>query len=172
MNDFDEIYRLYGDQIFKYLVCLTGNIELAEELTQETFYQAIKSINNFKGECKLSVWLCQIAKFSYYKYRNNHCKRKNELENTNIYIQAIETPENILINSEDKLKLYKAIHKLKEPYKEVVNLRTFGELKFKEIGDVFNQSENWARITFYRGKLKLKEILIDIERSENFENQL
>lgn len=172
MNDFEEIYKLYGDQVFKYLICLTGNREVAEDLTQETFYQAIKSINRFKGECKLSVWLCQIAKFSYYKYRDKHNKEKNKIEDISSNITNTETPENIWINNEEKLQLYKAIHKLVEPYKEVVNLRTFGDLKFKDIGDIFVKSENWARTTFYRGKLKLKEILKKIERGENFENQL
>lgn len=80
MDDFDKIYELYGNQVYKFLICLTNDADLSEELTQETFYQAIKSIDKFKGECKLSVWLCQIAKYSYYKHIKKYMHNENAFE--------------------------------------------------------------------------------------------
>jgi RNA polymerase sigma factor (sigma-70 family) len=159
VNDLNEIYKIYGNQVYKYLVSLTRDAALAEELTQETFYQAIKYIHKFREDCKLSVWLCQIAKYSYYKCKKKH---KNYEEYDIIHENMIdsESPEDIYEKKDSKLSILKAIHILEEPYKEVISLRTYSELSFKEIGEIFGRTENWARITFYRGKAKLKEVLI------------
>jgi RNA polymerase sigma-70 factor (ECF subfamily) len=159
VNDFNEIYKIYGNQVYKYLISLTRDAALAEELTQETFYQAIKSIHKFREDCKLSVWLCQIAKYSYYKYKKRH-KRHEEYDVVHENMIDSESPEDIYEKKDGKLAILKAIHLLEEPYKEVVSLRTYSELGFKEIGEIFGRTENWARITFYRAKTKLKEILI------------
>lgn len=164
MNDFEKIYALYGNQVYKYLVSLTRDSMLAEELTQETFYQAIKSIHRFKGECKLSVWLCQIAKYSFYKYKRKHKQEEKELEQLSSIMMEYESPESISESNESSQSIKAAMSRLKDPYGEVVRLRTYGDLSFREIGDAMGYSENWARITFYRGKLKLKEILIQQER--------
>lgn len=159
MNNFNEVYKAYGNQVYKYLVSLTKDAVLAEELTQETFYQAIKSIHKFREDCKLSVWLCQIAKYSYYKYLKKH-KNYEEYDNIHQAVIDSEGPEGIYEKKDSKLSILKAIHMLEEPYKEVISLRTYSELSFKEIGEIFSKSENWARVTFYRGKTKLKELLI------------
>ena len=159
MQNIEEIYRQYFKTVYKYLFCLTHNESIAEELTQETFYNAIKNIGKFKGECKISVWLCQIAKHLWYK----ELKKKKKLfiieEN---YAEAEMTiSENIeddMIEKENKQNLYKRIDKLDEKTKEVINLRIHGELSFKEIAEILGKTENWCRVTFYRGKEKIKEV--------------
>lgn len=159
MNDFNEMYKIYGNQVYKYLISLTRDAAIAEELTQETFYQAIKSIHKFREDCKLSVWLCQIAKYTYYKYKKRQ-KNHEEYDNIHENMGNSETPEDIYEKKDNKLSILKAIHMLDEPYKELVSLRIYSELSFREIGEIFGRTENWARITFYRGKTKLKEILL------------
>lgn len=154
MGIIDEIYLNYAEDVFKYLMCLCHNADLSEELTQETFYQAVKSIDRYNGECKMSVWLCQIAKHSYYKYLERNKKPLRDIfQNEILHL----SPETELIHSEDKIALYRIIHLLDEPYKEVLLLRILGGLSFKEIGEIQLKNENWARVTFYRAKMKLRE---------------
>ncbi|MGE7602547.1 RNA polymerase sigma factor [Peribacillus sp. NPDC097675] len=154
MGDLHEIYDRYEQDVFKYLMCLCRNVDLSEELTQETFYQAVKSIDRYNGECKMSVWLCQIAKHTYYKYLEKNKKEQRDAVQDHILHTS---PETEFIHSEDKIALYRIIHLLEEPYKEVLLLRILGDLSFKEIGEIQMKNENWARVTFYRAKLKLKE---------------
>lgn len=157
MGDITEIYNQYANEVFKYLMCLCHDSSLSEELTQETFYQAVKSIHRYNGDCKISVWLCQIAKHSYYKYLAKHKKhRQQKLDNLHENISQI-SPETEFINSEERITLYQKIHLLEEPYKEVLLLRSLGDLSFREIGEIQGKNENWARVTFYRAKIKLKE---------------
>ena len=157
MQDIEKIYDEYFDTVNKYLFCLTHNNDLSEELTQETFYRAVKRINTYKGECKISTWLCQIAKNLWY----DECRKNKRIISSepieNINIPDLEYFEDKLIDNEEKIMLYKKIQKLDEKTKEVIYLRLTGELSFKEIGIIMNKTENWARITFYRGKNKLKE---------------
>lgn len=135
-------------------MCLCHNADLSEELTQETFYQAVKSIDRYNGECKMSVWLCQIAKHTYYKYLEKNKKEQRDVGQHHILHTS---PETEFIHTEDKIALYRTIHLLEEPYKEVLLLRILGDLSFKEIGEIQLKNENWARVTFYRAKLKLRE---------------
>jgi len=157
VKELDEIYNEYAEDVFKYVYCLCKNRTLAEELTQETFYQAVKSINRYNGNCKMLVWLCQIAKFSYYKYLEKH---KNEILIDNDECKNILGDHNVeetLIQAEDKIYIFKEIHLLEEPYREVFLLRVLGDLSFKNISDILGKNENWARVTYYRAKLKIKE---------------
>lgn len=157
MQDIEKIYDEYFDTVNKYLFCLTHNNDISEELTQETFYRAVKKINTYKGDCKISTWLCQIAKNLWFDEcrKNKRIISSESIEDLNVPV--IEYVEDKLINDEEKILLYKKIQKLDEKTKEVIYLRLTGELSFKEIGIIMNKTENWARITFYRGKNKLKE---------------
>jgi len=162
VEDLSEIYKSYADEVKRFLICLTRNVDLAEELTQETFYQAVKSIDRYNGECKMSVWLCQIAKHTYY----NHLKKAKRYSHKSVE-QMIEmgldvpsnaaSPEEVLAKRNTFIALHREIHLLKEPYREIFLLRTSVHLSFKEIGEIFDKSENWARVTYYRAKLKLVE---------------
>ena len=154
----EEIYEKYSAIVYNYLCGLTHNIELSKELTQETFYSAIKGIQNFKNECSINVWLCQIAKNKFKDYLIKSKKLKFMPFDDNVEIPLVEDNVESLINEKDEIiQLYKKIHKLDEKTREVFYLRIKGELSFKQIGEILDKSEEWARITFYRGKIKLKE---------------
>ncbi len=156
MQNMEQIYKEYFETVNKYLFCLTHNNDISEELTQETFYRAVKKIDTYKGECKISVWLCQIAKNLWY----DQCRKNKKLINEEklVDIQELETTEEKIISNDEKISLYKKMQSLDEQTREVIYLRITGELSFKEIGIILNKTENWARVTFYRGKQKLKEV--------------
>lgn len=157
MQDMEQIYKDYFETVNKYLFCLTHDNDISEELTQETFYRAVKKINTYKGNCKMSVWLCQIAKNLWY----DQCRKNKKVMNYDEELlneQTSEITENQVISNDEKVSLYKKMQSLDEKTREVIYLRITGELSFKEIGIILNKTENWARVTFYRGKNKLKEV--------------
>ena len=156
MQNIEEIYKEHSNTVYKYLFCLTGNEDLSEELTQETFAIAVKEIKKFKGNCKVSVWLCQIAKHLWYKELKKK-KRNISIEEISD-IQDSENLENLVINKEEKLKLFKDIQKLDERSKELIYLRMVGNLDFTEIGEILGKTANWARVNFYRAKQKIREV--------------
>lgn len=156
MQNMDEIYEECFETVYKYLFCLTHNSDISEELTQETFYRAVKKIDTYNVKCKISVWLCQIAKHLWY----NQCRKNKMIVDTDETFD-IEDPQNLeeqFIAGEEKVLLYKKMQNLDEKTREVMYLRITGELSFKEIGEILGKTENWARVTFYRGKSKLKEV--------------
>lgn len=155
MNEFEKIYSQHFADVYKYTLSLCRNETLAEEITQETFFKALKNIDKFEGNCKMRVWLCQIAKNAYFSLyqRNKHIVDESYEEN------GIECIEQKLINSEVAWQLHKTLHLLGEPYKEVFSLRVFGELSFLQIAELFGKTESWSRVTFHRAKLKIKEDL-------------
>lgn len=157
MTDFSDIYIAYFDDVYKYVLSLCRNESISEEITQETFFKALQSIDNFKGDCKLRVWLCQIAKNTYF----SHCKKEKKYNNEDSIEDIFSTDdfEQKLINKEDAFQIHKLLHILEEPYKEVFTLRLFGELSFLQIAELFGKTESWARVTYHRAKLKLKEDL-------------
>ena len=143
MKQMEELYLNYAKTVHKYLICLTNDVNIAEDLTQETFYQASKTIKNFKGECKVSVWLCQIAKYSWYKHLEKNKKYNcDSYEDISFEIVGYQNLELDLLKNEDKMELFKKIHLLDSQSKEIIFLRISGELSFREIGDIFNKSEN------------------------------
>lgn len=156
MQDMEQIYEQYFEIVNKYLFCLTHNNDISEELTQETFYKAVKKIDTYKGECKMSVWLCQIAKNLWY----DQCRKNKKIVDAKEFadIQDANLVEDLVISNDEKMNLYKKMQKLDDKTREVMYLRITGELSFKEIGIILNQTENWARVTFYRGKNKLREV--------------
>lgn len=157
MQDIEEVYKENFNIVYKYLFCLTHNGDIAEELTQETFYRAVKNIRSFQGKCKMTVWLCQIAKNLWYDELSRKKKNK-ELNIEDIEIESLENMEEIVFSNNERKNMYKKIQKLDKTTKEVIILRIKGDLSFKEIGNILNKTENWARVTFYRGKQKLKEV--------------
>lgn len=155
----EEIYKKYSRLVYHYLYKLTNNIEISEELTQETFYDAIKGIDKFREECSLSVWLCQIAKNKWKDYIVKNKKYESISYNDNLdYIISEEDFEEKLFSRDELIDFYTKIHNLDINTREVIYLKINGDFSFKEIGKILGKNEQWARITFYRGKLKLKEI--------------
>ncbi len=160
MADFEEIYKLYFDDVFRFLRGLTANEDLAEELTEETFFKALRALNKFNGSCDVRVWLCQIAKNSYYTYLK---KQKQIVDQGDLSsIEATEKSiEKLLIDKEAAFQLHQLLHNLADPYKEVFSLRVFGELSFKQIALLFGKSEHWACVTYHRAKGKIQERMED-----------
>lgn len=156
MQNMEELYNQYFNTVYKYLLYLTHDKDFSEELTQETFCKALEKLHTFKGECKISVWLCQIAKHLLINEKNKRKKiiDTNELEQ----LEDTQQLEQNIILRDNKITLYKRMQKLDSNSKEVIHLRITGELSFKEIGDILGQTETWARVTFYRAKKKLEEV--------------
>ncbi len=154
MDDMEQIYQQHAQTVYKFLLSQTHDQDLAEELTQETFYQAVRSIGRFDGSCKVSVWLCQIAKHLWYQHLRKH-RREGPMPED---IPEVPAPsaEAGLLEREGRLDLLRQIHTLPPDAREVVYLRAFGGLSFREIGDVLGKTETWARVTFYRSKEKLR----------------
>ncbi|MCM1044333.1 MAG: RNA polymerase sigma factor [Candidatus Gastranaerophilales bacterium] len=156
-SDFNEIYALYFQDVYKFLLALCHNEEIAEELTQDTFFKAMKNYKNFRGDCKIVTWLCQIAKHSFFLY-DKHRKRNVELEGVfNEIADDTDSIEIMLGQKEQAFEIHKLLHDLPEPYKEVFSLRVLGELSFRDIAKLFDKTESWARVTFHRAKWKLIE---------------
>lgn len=160
MQDMDEIYKKYGEIVYKYVFCLTGNEDITEEIVQETFLVAVKDINKFRGECKISTWLCQISKYIWYKKVKKEKSKKeiplDILQNTLFIEESIE--EN-LWKKEKKIQLFKKLQYFDEDTRNVMYLRIFGNFEYNEIAEIMNKTSNWARVVFFRGKQKLKEEL-------------
>jgi len=156
MQNMEKVYKQYFETVNKYLFCLTHDSDISEELTQETFYKAIKKIDTYRGECKMAVWLCQIAKNLWYDY----CRKNKRIVNEDQMLEmtSINTTEEQVISTQEKILLYQKMQKLDKETREVIYLRITGELSFKEISTILDKTENWARVTFYRGKNKLKEV--------------
>ena len=157
MRKIEKIYRDYYDIVFKYILCLTHDKDLSEDIVQETFVKMIKNIDKFEGKSKLSSWLCEIAKNLWIDYLRKN-KRKVELNEENtLNIESSQNIENEYIEKENENAVLEKIKTLDELSQKVMFLRIKGEMSFKEIGDVLGKSENWARVTFYRAKQKVKE---------------
>lgn len=155
MTDFEELYKDYFRDVYLYVKSLSGDERIAEDITSETFLKALQSIDSFKGNCDIRVWLCQIAKNSYFSYL-----RKNKKIIVVEQVQESKDTFNLeqtLESKEASMEIHQLIHELKDPYKEVFNLRTFGELSFKQIGLLFQKNENWACVTYHRARKKIKE---------------
>ncbi len=154
MDSMEQIYSEYYDTVFQYLLSLCKDASWAEELTQESFFKAMNSIDTFRGECKLSVWLCQIAKNTLY----TEMKRKKRQADISLEdIPSKDDMESALFKKDSAFHLHRLLHCLEQPYKEVFWMRTFGELSFKEIGLLWDKSESWARVTYHRARMKIKE---------------
>lgn len=157
--DMDSVYREYADLIYRFLYSHTHDAEWSQELMQETFLRAVGSISRYDGSCKLSVWLCQIAKHILYQELRKK-KRVATVELTD-YLpdNAALDGEVSVLRQESKIELYQAVHHLPELEREVVLYRISGELSFREIGTILGKSENWSRTVFYRAKQKIKKEL-------------
>lgn len=151
--DIKQICEEYYQTVYGYLITITGgDYELAEELTQETFYRAIKNVGKFRGDSKMSTWLCQIAKFTFYQHLDKKKRRKEVSMEDASLLTANQQIEKEYISNEQKLEIYKKIQALESPTRDVLMLRISGDLSFREIGEILGKTENWARVTFYRGK--------------------
>ncbi|MBR2742988.1 MAG: sigma-70 family RNA polymerase sigma factor [Clostridia bacterium] len=155
MQSMDEIYREHAQTVYRYLLSKTGNPDVSEEITQETFYLAVKGIDRFDGSCKISTWLIAIAKNALSSWR-----RKNpETEHLESMAAAAAPAETAVIAEDGQIEIMKIIRLLPEDAREVMYMRLLGNLSFRQIGEIMQRTENWARVTYFRGREKLKKEL-------------
>ena len=151
VHDINALYNEYAQVIYKHLLSIRCDHQTAEDLVQETFYQAIKSVNRYDGTCKISVWLCQIAKHLWYRELTRRNKVPTEKLTEGIADQH-QTVVDELIEKETQDQLKKIIIELPELSQQVVNFRIYHNMSFREVGLVLGKTENWARVTYYRSK--------------------
>ncbi len=161
MTEYEDLYRSYFQDVFLYIKSLANDEYIAEDITSETFLKAIQSIESFKGNCDIRIWLCQIAKNCYFSYLRKHKKLTNL---DTVAEPADGTDIEVAMNTaETSMQIHEVLHNLKEPYKEVFSLRTFGELSFKQIAALFGKSENWACVTYHRARNKISEGMEELQ---------
>ena len=189
MQSLEEIYQKYALRVYKYLLSLCHNEDVAEEITQETFYQAVRCIDRYDGSCHISTWLCAIAKnqFLVYQRKNPVMDSMDDMlgkvvindsgsgkcvtgefgvlmTNGQSNTALSNSAEATVMQSFDRIELMKRLHLCPEPFREVLYLRIFGNLSFREIGEIMGKTENWARVTFYRGKEKIRKEMGENEK--------
>lgn len=152
--DFEKTYQEYQQMIHAFLLRLCGNAHLAEELTQETFYQAFKHWGKFRGQSSISTWLCTIAKNQLC----NALRRKDMLPIDETVHHSGTDISDALVDSDRMMAAHRLVHQLPEPMREVFTLRTFGDLSHQQIGSLFGKSDSWARVTYYRARQMLQKM--------------
>lgn len=166
-NVIEETYEKYYKDVYRFVLALSKDPHVAEDVTQDTFVKAIKAVDRFNGDCDIKVWLCQIAKNSYFTYAG---KQKRELVDADEVIAESDTQTGLMendgydfisdtVDKEQAIKIHRILHDLQEPYKEVFTLRVFGELRFGQIADIFGKTESWARVTYHRARMMIMETL-------------
>jgi RNA polymerase sigma-70 factor (ECF subfamily) len=154
MAEFEEIYSTYARRVYRFLLALSRNTSVAEELTQQTFYQAFLHIGQFEGRSSLFTWLCQIGKNEWFR----ECRRSRIYSNEDTdEVPCDGAIDEAICRREETGRAVRALCGLETPYRDVVILRIYGQLPFSEIAALFAKSESWAKVTFFRGKVKLRE---------------
>ena len=154
--DFEEVYRAYFHDVYVFSLALTADAVLAEEITQETFFKALRAIDRFDGAKDIRAWLFTIARNSFLTHR----KKAHRVTGLDEEERSPEPPlEELLTDEDTAFHIHQFLHQMKEPYKEVFSLRTFGELSFEKIGALFGKNAGWARVTYYRAKRQIQEYM-------------
>ena len=154
---FEELYERYFRDVYMYMLRLSGDADIAEEMTEETFFKALRSIDSFRGECGVYAWLCGIAKNCYYSYLKKHGR-----------VQSIDGAlpeeeddgrdiEEIYSDREEAARIKRVLHEIPDPYKEVFMWRVFAEMDFSQIGGLYGKTANWACVTYHRAKRMITE---------------
>lgn len=160
-EEFEKIYQLYFKDVYYYILSLSKDKQISEDITSETFLKAINSIDNFRGDTKLRIWLCQIAKNEYFSYLRKN--KKISLDNDLDYFKNIEDAyilEKDVISNDEFSRINNVIDSsLQEPYKKVFKLRVYANLSFIDIGKLFKKTANWACVIYYRARKKIQKEL-------------
>lgn len=151
----EKLYEAFYMKVFSYVMTLARDQHDAMEITQETFFRAITTEKEFRGESESFTWLCAIAKNIFIDEKRRQSKMgempPEEQPDTG------KGPEKSLVDAESSIRIHRILHEMEDPYKEVFQLRIFGELSFSEIGSIFGKTETWARVTYHRARIKIKE---------------
>ena len=154
-GSFDQIYQKYFDPVYRYALSLSGSPQIAEEITQETFFRALRSLDQFQGKSSLKTWLCAIAKNLWLSEQ----RKKKDLPIDEIMPLPDPSlgPEEAIVRRDESMRIHRLLHSLDEPCREVFTLRTLGQLSFRDIGELFGKSENWACVVYHRARAKIRE---------------
>ena len=167
MTDFEQLYNTYFNDVYLYILRLSGDEQLAEDITGDTFFKAMTAIDSFRGDCDVRVWLCQIAKNCYYSHLKK-TKRTEHLDGTEM--QDIPDPSPSVAEEyakrEEVEQLQRILHGVEDPYKEVFMWRVYADLSFKQIAQIFGKTENWACVTYHRARKKILERLEEEKREK------
>lgn len=164
MESFEALFARYFSRVYRFAYSLMQSEAAAEELTQQTFYKALKNIDSFEGRSDPGTWLCSIAKHAYFS-----CARDRERSyppDSAVFDRAEPGAEGQVERTEDAMRIHRHLHELEEPYREVFMLRVFGELKYAQIASLFRKTEGWARVTYYRAKQMLCQAMKEEENGE------
>ena len=156
--EFEQVYDLYFRDVYRYILKLSGSEHVAEEITSDTFFKALRSIGKFRGSCDMRVWLCQIAKNCYYTHLKK-LRRVDSVDSADLLAvpDRSESPEERLARQDETIWLQKILHDVPDPYKEVFLWRVYAELNYKQIGQLFGKSENWACVTYHRARNMIRK---------------
>ena len=154
-DSFDQIYQTYFDPVYRYALSLSGNSQTAEEITQETFFKALRSLHQFQGKSSLKSWLCAIARNIWLSEQRK--KKPQPIDEAMPLPDPSAGPEEAIVRQDESLRIHRLLHRLDEPYREVFTLRTLGQLSFRDIGDLFGKSENWACVVYHRARARIRE---------------
>ena len=154
MTEFESIYRTYFTEVELYLRAICKDESLAEELTEQVFFQALKALPKFRRDCDIRTWLCAMGKNCYLTHLRKH-KASEPIDELQIP-DPNRTVEERILDRDQALSIHRVLHNLPEPYKEVFSLRVFGQLSFEEIGELFGRTANWACVTYHRARQKIK----------------
>lgn len=165
--EFEALYDMYFKDVYRYLLRLSGNEHVAEEITSDTFFKAMKAISSFRGDCDVRVWLCQIAKNCYYTFLKKSGREESvDVSGMTDTLVSEDCLEEQVLNKERAQQLQRLLHNLPEPYKEVFLWRTYADLSFKDIGQMFGKTDNWACVTYHRAKTMLRTGLEESEHGK------
>ena len=156
---FDKIYESYFDSVYRYVLSLSRDPHVAEEISQETFFKALRSLDHFQGKSSLKSWLCAIAKNLWLSEQRK--KKIQPIDDALPLPDPSIGPEEAIVQQDESMRIHRLLHRLDEPYREVFTLRTLGQLKFRDIGELFGKSENWACVIYHRARARLKEEMED-----------
>lgn len=154
VDSFDQIYQAYFDPVYRFALSLSGNPQNAEEITQETFFRAMRSLDQFQGRSSLKSWLCAIAKNLWLSELRK--KKAQPMDDAIPLADPSIGPEEAIVRREEGLRVHRLLHRLDEPYREVFTLRALGQLSFRDIGELFGKSGNWACVVYHRARAKIK----------------
>lgn len=154
-EQFDEIYQAYFDPVYRYVLSLSGDTHVAEEVTQETFFKALRSLDRFRGDSSLKSWLCAIAKNIWISGQRK--KKTQPIEQASMLPDPGIGPEERIVRQDESMRVHRVLHCLDEPYREVFTLRTLGQLSFRDIGELFGKTENWACVVYHRARARIQK---------------
>jgi len=161
VTKFADIYETYFADVELYLRAICRDEALAEELTEQVFFRALKALPTFRGDCDIRTWLCAMARNAFVSHQRKE-KPSQSIEELQIP-DSRKTVEEWIVDQEQAMAIHRILHDLPEPYKEVFSLRIFGQLSFGDIGSLFGRTANWACVTYHRARQKIQSEMEELQ---------